>query len=75
MQVGVYQESVLSPLFFANLVVAIMKDAKEGVINEILYVEDLVLISESEETLREKFLTCNEAFKHNELKVNLKKPI
>ena len=41
--------------------------------NEILYADDLVLMSESIENLKEKFLKWKEAFESNGLKVNLKK--
>ena len=46
-QVGVHQESVLSPLLFAKEVNLISENAREGLINEILYANDLVLMSES----------------------------
>ena len=51
----------------------ISENAKEGVMNEILYVDDLVLISGSIENLNEKFLKWKEAFKSKGLNVNLKK--
>ena len=41
--------------------------------NEILYVDDLVLMSESIENLKEKFLKWKETFESKKLKVNLKK--
>ena len=44
-QVNVHQGSVLSPLLFAIAVDVISKNAKEGLINEIIYVDDLVLMS------------------------------
>ena len=55
-QVGVHQGSVLSPLLFAITVDVILENAREGLVNEILYVDDVVLISESMENLKEKFL-------------------
>ena len=72
-QVGVHQESMLSPLLFAIAVDVILEHAGEGLMNEILYVDDLVLMSESIENLQEKFLKRKEAFKSKGLKVNLKK--
>ena len=72
-QVGVHQRSVLLPLLFAIAVDAISENAREGLMNEILYADDLVLMSESMQNLKEKFLKWNEAFEIKELKVNLKK--
>ena len=51
----------------------ISENAREGLMNKILYADDLVLMSESIESLREKFLNMNEAFESKGLKVNLKK--
>ena len=72
-QVGVHQESVMSPLFFAIAVDVISENAAEGLMNEILYAEDLVLMSENNENSKEKFLKWKEAFGSKGLKVNLKK--
>ena len=72
-QAGVHQESVLSPLLFAIAVNVISRNAREGLMNEIFYADDLVLMSESMENLKEKFLRWKEAFESKGLKVNLKK--
>ena len=61
-QVGVHQGSVLSPLLFAIAVDVISENPREGLMNEILYADDLVLMSESMESLKEKFLKWKEAF-------------
>ena len=55
-QGGVHQGSVLSPLLFAIAVDVISENAIEGLMNEILYADDLILMSESMENLKEKFL-------------------
>ena len=55
-QVGVHEGSLLSPLLFAIAVDIISENAREGLMNEILYADDLVLISESTKNLKEKFL-------------------
>ena len=55
-QVNVHQGSVLLPLLFAIAVDVISENAREGLMNEILYADDLVLMSESIENLKEKFL-------------------
>ena len=54
-QVGVHQGSVLSPLLFAIAVNVIPENAREGLMNKILYADDLVLMSESIQNLKEKF--------------------
>ena len=72
-QVGVDQGPALSPLLFAISVDVISENAREGLMNQILYADNLVLISESIENLKEKFFKWKEAFESKELKVNLKK--
>ena len=54
-QVGVHQGSVLSLLIFAIVGDVVTEHAREGLLNEILYVDDLVLMSESMDDLRERF--------------------
>ena len=53
---------MLSPLLFAIAVDVISENAREGLMNEILYADDLVLMSESMEKSKEKFLKCKETF-------------
>ena len=72
-QIGVHQGSVLSPLLFAIAVDVISENAREGLMNKILFADDLVLMSESMENLKEKFLQLKETFESKGLKVNLKK--
>ena len=62
MKVGVYQGSVLSPLVFAIVVDVVTENVRNGLMNEMLYVDDFVLISETMEGLREKFWKWMEAF-------------
>ena len=63
---------MLSPFLFA-LVVDVTKFAREGALSELLYTDDLVLMSETTEELRNKFLKRKEVFKSKGLKVNLGK--
>ena len=72
-QVGVHQRSMLLPLLFAIAVNVILENAREGLINEILYVDDLISMSEGIENFKEKFLKWKEAFESKRLKVYLKK--
>ena len=54
-KVGVHQGSALSLLLFAIAVDVITENVKNGLISEMVYVDDLVLTSEMMEGLREKF--------------------
>ena len=71
-KVGVHQGSALSPLLFAIVVDVITESARNGLMSEMLYADDLVLTSETMEGLRERFWKWKEAFK-SKLKVNLGK--
>ena len=55
MKVGVHQGLVLSSLLFAIAVDVIVQEAREGLLYEILYADDLVIVSETIEELRRKF--------------------
>ena len=72
-KVGVHQGSVLSPLVFAIVVDVVTESVRAGLMSEILYAEELVLMSETMEGLREKFQKWKEAFESKGMKVNLKK--
>ena len=54
-KVGVNQGSVPSPLLFAIVLDVITENAKRGVVNELLYADDLVIMSEDMEDLKERF--------------------
>ena len=54
-RVGVHQGSVISPLIFAVVVDTVIEQARKGLLNEILYADDLVLMSENLEDSRERF--------------------
>ena len=71
--VGVHQGSVLSPLLFAIVVDVVKNGTKEGMLQEILYVDDIVLIAESMAELQEKFYGWKSALESKGLKVNLRK--
>ena len=62
---------MLSPLLSAIIVNVISENAREGLINETLYANDLVLMSESMENLKTKF--WKEAFESKGVKISLKK--
>ena len=68
-----YQGSVLSPLIFAIVIDVVSESVREGLMREMLYADDLVLVSNTMEGLRGKFCTWSEAFESKGLKVNLGK--
>ena len=53
--VGVHQGSVMSPLLFSIVIDVITKSARKNSMHEILYADDLVLLSDTMSGLREKF--------------------
>ena len=54
-KVGVDQESTLSPLLFVIGIDVITKKAGGGLIDELLYADDLFFMSEDMEDLKERF--------------------
>ena len=72
-RVDVHKVSVLSPLIFAIVVDVVTERAREGLLNEILYANDLVLMSESLKYLRGRFQTWRSALEDKGLKVNVGK--
>ena len=68
-----HQGSVLSPLIFSIVVDAVSEHAIEGLLNEILYADDLVLMSENLEDLRERFQRWRNALKSKGLRINIRK--
>ena len=71
--VGVHQGSVLSPLLFAIVVDVVTENARRGVVNELLYADDLVIMSEHMEDLKERFWNWKNALESKGLKVNTRK--
>ena len=72
-QVGVHEGSVFSPLIFAIAIDIISENARKELIKKNLQADDLVLMSESMENLKEKVSKWKEAFECKRLKINLKK--
>ena len=54
--VGIHQGPVLSCLLFAIVVDVMTENAREGLMKEVFYADDLVLMSEMMEGLKERFL-------------------
>ena len=72
-KVGVHQGSVLSPLLFAMVIDEVTENARKGWMKQILYADDLVLMGETMEKLRENFDEWREAFESKGMRVNLGK--
>ena len=72
-KVGVLQGSELSPLLFAMMIDEVTKNARKGWMKQILYADDLVLIGETMEELKENFDEWREAFESKGMRVNLRK--
>ena len=70
-KVGMHQGSVLSPLLIAVVADAVTEYAREGAQCELLYADDLDLLSETTKGLRNKLLKWKAAFGSKGLKVNL----
>jgi hypothetical protein len=72
-KVGVHQGSVLSPLLFIIVMQAVSKHVSTGLPWELLYADDLVLMAESEEELRQKLIDWKTAMEQKGLRVNIGK--
>ena len=68
-----HQGSVLSPLIFAIVVDVVTEHAREGLLNEMFFADDLVLMTESLGNLRERFQRWRSAMEDKGLKVNVGK--
>ena len=64
---------MLSVPHFVIIVDVITENAREGLMNKILYADDLVLMNEKNRELKEKLLKWKETFESKGLKVNFKK--
>ena len=61
---------MLSP-FLCAVMVGVTEFAREGALSELQYADDLVLMNETIEGLRNKFIKWKEAFESKDLKVKL----
>ena len=71
--VGVHQGSVLSLLLFAIVVDNVTDNVRKGLMKKVLHADNLVLMSEMMEGLKERFLKWRSTLKSKGLKVNLEK--
>ena len=71
--IGVQQSSILSPFLFAVVLDKITKDVRGGLLKEILYADDFMLLGNSWEEVEERYSRLKKAFKEKALKVNVDK--
>ena len=64
---------MLSSLLFTIVIDVATEDAREGLVDKILYQDDLVLTSETIKDLQKKSLKWKMAFERKGMKVNIKK--
>ena len=69
--VGMHHWSVLSPFLFTVVIDVVTEFAREVALNELLYADDVVLMSEIIKGLRHEFIKWKESFESKGLKVNL----
>ena len=72
-KVGVHQGSVLSPFLFVVVMDVVCGHVMEGLLFEILYADDLVLMAETMEELQMKFDRWKGAIEAKGMKVNMGK--
>lgn len=68
--VGMRQSSVLNPLLFAIVMDAVTWEARAGLPWDVLYADDLVLMTPSKEELRMKREECRRCLVGKGMKVN-----
>ena len=73
-KVGVHLGSVFGPLLFTIVLKALSRHFWKGLPWELFYADDLVLLAESREILKEKIKIWKESLESKELKVNIGKP-
>ena len=69
-KVGVHQGSVLSPLLFVAVMEVVTRKVRDGLPWELLYADDLVLVAQSIEKLREKVQQWKACMESKGLKMN-----
>ena len=68
-----HQDSRLEPISIHNCLRGIIKKCRKGLLYELLYADDLVLVAESEKLLLEKIQTWRKGMETGALRVNFGK--
>ena len=71
MRVGMHQGSVLLPFIFAVVMDVVTEVVNEG--RALMYADDLVLICETKEEARQRFVAWRNVLESKGLKVNISK--
>ena len=71
--VGVHQGSILSPLLFVLVMDEVTKDIREGVVKEMLYADDIVLVGDYWEEVESRNTRWKEALQERGIKINVNK--
>ena len=69
-KIGLHQGSVLSPLLFVIVMEMFSRELRAGVPLKLLYADDLILMAESEESLRDKIVKWKSGLEAKGLKMN-----
>ena len=72
-KVGVHQGSILSPLLFALVMDEETKDFRKGVVKEMLYADDIVLIGDNWEEVEFRYTRWKKALQGKRMKINVNK--
>ena len=72
-KVGVHQGSILSPLLFALVMDEVTKDIREGVVKEMLYADDIVLVDDNWEEVESRYTRWKKALQEKGMKINVNK--
>ena len=72
-KVGVHQGSILSPLLFALVMDEVTKDIREGVVKEMLYADDIVLVGDNREEVESRYTRWKKALQEKGMKINVNK--
>ena len=72
-KVGVHQGSVLSPLLFVTVMDALTERVRQGLPWDLLYADDIVLVAETMELLKQKVIEWKDCMEAKGLKVNVGK--
>ena len=72
-KVGVHQGSIPSPLLFALVMDEVTNDIREGVVKEMLYADDIVLVGDNWEEVESRYTRWKKALQEKGMKKNVNK--